>query len=628
MKKVQSKILLFLTAAVLFFTAAVICFSPSAHVSVFAEADASDYVSGGSEIKFADDNLVVTVKKDDTVKFKNPLVVNDLALELSVPTDVTSVTLSFTTENFDPNADDIKHELVMKKNEKFEFDGTSSENSLAFGDVTVYLVAENNELSVAVGDSEYVKSAYGKIGYTDKCVVTDIAFKFDTDVVSDFAIKSVDQGFKTSTSANGSVFKQTFKLDDANALATVAEPRIGITTEGIYVCENGTYKPVVRLGVNNSLSFKAYSFTAAATSSSLGISDTEATITTADYPTEIMFTDKTKNTFKVGEEKFTFNVYDGDEESDSSAPEYKDYSVEENRAFVESFKAKLQEATVITVDDQEYSVRLGGKVTVPSMKALVSDDYTAYSSLSHTLYYKTPQGENSTTGWEIPISYAGDYLFYVVFSDAQGNSMEADDFKTEVEGEDDKVLIASDAKYVFSFHIEDDAPLGVKAATSQTNGYKGVAYKASAFTFESTSYNKKYELFYTSNVDATLADFDEETWTLIADADSLKEDEFDGKNVMTYDEAEEVAYDGELSFVPVKTGKYLIRCTVTADASVKSASASSLIKVVDEPQVVKPDNHWLQNNVWSVVFLSIGTLCLVAIIVLLFVKPKDVNDED
>ncbi len=625
MKKVQSKILLFLTAAVLFSTAAVLCFSPSAHVSAFAEADASDYVSGGSEIKFADDNLVVTVKKDDKVKFKNPIVVNDLALELSVPTDAKKVTLSFTTESFDPNADDVKHELVMENNAKFEFDGAESADVVVFGYLTLYIVAENNELSVAVGASEYVKSTYGKIGYTDKCVVTDVAFAFDTDVVSDFAIKSVDQGFKTSTSANGSVFKQTFKLDESNALAAVAKPRIGITTESVYVCENGTYKPVVRLGVNNSLSFKAYSFTAAATSSSLGISDTEATITTAEYPTEIMFTDKTKNTFKVGEEKFTFNVYDGADEDESSAPRYKDYSVEENRAFVETFKAKLQEATVITVDDQEYSVRLGGKVKVPSMKALVSDDYTAYSALSHTLYYKTPQGENSTTGWEIPISYAGDYLFYVVFSDAQGNSMEADDFKTAVDGEDDKVLIADDAKYVFGFHIEDDAPLGVKAATSQTKGYKGVAYKASAFTFESTSYNKKYELFYTSNSDA---EFDEDTWTLIADADSLKEDDFDGKNVMTYDEAKEVAYDGELSFVPVKTGKYVIRCTVTADASVKSATAKTEIKVVDEPQVVKPDNHWLQNNVWSVVFLSIGTLCLVAIIALLFVKPKDVNEED
>jgi hypothetical protein len=52
-----------------------------------------------------------------------------------------------------------------------------------------------------------------------------------------------------------------------------------------------------------------------------------------------------------------------------------------------------------------------------------------------------------------------------------------------------------------------------------------------------------------------------------------------------------------------------------------------IIKVEKEASVVKVDNKWLQNNVWSVVFLSIGTLCLIGIIVLLCIKPKEEIDD-
>jgi hypothetical protein len=49
-----------------------------------------------------------------------------------------------------------------------------------------------------------------------------------------------------------------------------------------------------------------------------------------------------------------------------------------------------------------------------------------------------------------------------------------------------------------------------------------------------------------------------------------------------------------------------------------------LINVSDEIVTVKNyDTKWVENNVWSIVFLGVGGLCLIAIVVLLFVKPKD-----
>ena len=61
--------------------------------------------------------------------------------------------------------------------------------------------------------------------------------------------------------------------------------------------------------------------------------------------------------------------------------------------------------------------------------------------------------------------------------------------------------------------------------------------------------------------------------------------------------------------------------------SERAVSDSAVIVVTDEPTYVKPDSKWLQNNVWSVVFLSVGTLCLIGIIILLCIKPKTATTE-
>ena len=60
------------------------------------------------------------------------------------------------------------------------------------------------------------------------------------------------------------------------------------------------------------------------------------------------------------------------------------------------------------------------------------------------------------------------------------------------------------------------------------------------------------------------------------------------------------------------------------EGSVKSASAETTISALTAPtRVVPNEDNWFLNNVWSLVFLSIGTLALIGIIVILCIKPKD-----
>ena len=96
----------------------------------------------------------------------------------------------------------------------------------------------------------------------------------------------------------------------------------------------------------------------------------------------------------------------------------------------------------------------------------------------------------------------------------------------------------------------------------------------------------------------------------------------------TYDEVKRVNYNGELTFVPTRIGAYMIKCTVTSSVSERSAENTTIITVASEPNVVEVPSKWLQNNVWSIVFLSIGTLSLIGIIILLCIKPKEQTDND
>lgn len=80
-----------------------------------------------------------------------------------------------------------------------------------------------------------------------------------------------------------------------------------------------------------------------------------------------------------------------------------------------------------------------------------------------------------------------------------------------------------------------------------------------------------------------------------------------------------------LSFVPQEKGFYKVTVTVD-DQQGKTETLPTAFKIINvtaEADVIPGATYWLQNNILSVVFLGIGVLCLIAIVILLVVKPKD-----
>jgi hypothetical protein len=307
-----------------------------------------------------------------------------------------------------------------------------------------------------------------------------------------------------------------------------------------------------------------------------------------------------------------------------SAPYYK-----YDEKALEAFNAALKEQyKKVDENNKETSVPLGTTLKIPSMEDLVFDDITTYSNLEVLVYYSA-RTSGSSTKLEFDLDEVGEYKFYVAFADEAGNTMEEEDFMSL--DEDDKVVYGKYGKdepegegnFIFSFVLDDDAEIIVTPAIRQGIGYKGVKYEASKFTIKASGCTLTYKLFYNPNKSATESS---KGWVEIPKASTITNKDY-SKNGFTYDMIKQIGYDGGLKFTPHETGAFMIECTATSEVSPRTATAKSIIKVQEKKQEVKPDDKWVENNIASIIFLSIGGVCLIAIVVLLFIKPKDKKEK-
>ncbi len=610
--------------------------------------NATKYFDGtASDIEFKNGDLTASVSDGDTIKFKNPLVLNELELALKLSEEIKSVKISFGTESylingnvvseFDPTADDfnaddleidnqVNHELVIYTDgsaSKFNgvdgvnFDGENVSVYFSVTSDSFVLASLNNKNTGFFGSKE---QAY-KVKNVDKTVVFDIEITFTVEngATGEFALDYVDQNYKNVDGKH----KQDFDFDTSFSLVS---PRV-VLDDSAFVFDGEKYTARAVVGWLNTYSATVYSIAGAKSVESLTYTAEEngANIyVSGGKEPQICFNEAGSQEIYVSDgenklEKYTFIVSEPSalEEGENKAPQYID--AQEAGIVLETYKQALLKATYAECDGKIANVRLGENVKVPDMRNLVYDDHTSYADMSHTLYYRTPNTSSSTSGWNIPLDKPGLYEFYVVFEDGEGNSMESENF---YKLEEDELVKGEYYPYVFSFEIVDDAPIKI-TALAQSRGYIGTTYTISSFRIEGSDYTTVYELFYNKNQSAP---YDgnrlDENWVSIpALADADENDVY--PEGLTYDDVVAIAYNGSLSFTPNKIGAYAIRCTVTAKASGKTESATSVVKVNDRPKVVKVDNKWLRNNIWSVAFLSVGTLCLAGVVVLLFVKPKD-----
>ncbi len=624
------KLTLFLLCFAAFLLAAVCLFAARTSVAEAASVKSPSNYFTGSDVLFEDDNVTANVKTGEFLEFKNKLAINNAAFKFEIPANLSELKITLTSDPFHTAGavkegeffTSVDNVITLTAGELSLNDESAAGAILAQGEFTVELKITDNVLSVKAGGVTVVNTdEFYKIGDEDRAVAkVRLDFTVDGDDAVKFGIAAVDQNVGEAG------YEQTFALNESGEVNEIAKPRISL---GDTFKKVGANEIVALKGNMYSVSFKAYSVFGSA-----AYSDSGFYIKVDENDADKVWLENSAKPKKVAfYEDVTVVVTDGtvDAESfdvsvkvkadDVAAPVYgaSEYAIN-------AYKAAVIKAAEADYDeDGKGSVRLGESYEIPSMANLVSDDLTPYASLKKTVYYKTPSnGSGTSENMKISLSEAGDYEFYVVFADQAGNSMEKDDFYTFDEGDGNIVVAGTYYGYVFTFHIEDDAPILVTAnSETQASGYLNTKYTATAFTVKSSGNTTTYTLYYNPSLTATE---DAEGWVKIPQkADVSTDYDSDG---FTYDDVSAIDYDGSLTFTPVKLGSYKIECVVTSDNSVRSSSAAELIVVDREPNVVKVPSHWFRDNVWSVVFLGIGTLSLIGIIVLLFVKPKEETEKD
>lgn len=626
MKIAKSSKIIFLLATL--FLSLALAFSFSVTGVDAAEIVVSDYFGGTASAEVKEDKLSVSVKDGDTFSVKNKLAIDDFETSFTVGEGVTKITLSLSSDSYFGAgvAESAEAEAISEIKNVIALDYANGSFSLNGASKTVDIknkalkisVSADGWLSVEInGEKLTVSDDMHKIGGKDKTAAS-LEFAFETSADAVVAFDYFDQG----ASVEGGSYKQSF---DSAKLTEKAYPRVALKDS--FGAKSGNNVKLLN-GKEYSVSFTSYSL--------LGWSDSfclakesgndNVWLSNETYPDDIAVSANSKFTVKSASKTIeTYNVTVYDKTDDTTAPVYNN-----SAAALEAYKSALVKATLkeytVTENGEEKKVekhvKLGDKITVPSFRGLVSDDNTSYDNLTHTMYYRTPSSASgSTDGWTITLSDVGTYQFYVVFKDEADNAMDKDDFYKE---EDDGSITTDGQyyKYVFSFTVEDDAPIYVYAAKSQSAGFLNTEYTFTEFTVEASGYTPSYKLYFCATKDGEYKEI-----TAVSKLPSSEEN-YTGED-FTYAEIKDFDYDGKLTFTPIKKGYYKVVCTVASTKTVRFDSAESqIVEITKKPTIVKPDNHWLENNVWSVVFLSIGTLCLIGIVILLFIKPKDEIDAD
>lgn len=628
MKTAKSyKIIMLFTAFVLFMAAAFCSMTFGVVETSAATPVASSYFSGAKSVEFKDDNVLVTFGKEsgeNEVAVKNELVIEDFAITLKASADVESLNLKLTYDSYYVNGNQ------KVEGEKVSFDKEIvNEIALTGAETETKYEIKVVDNKVQLNGTTVNNDLYYKIRKVDKATakVALVATLKDGVDTATLEIVSIDQK-ASDTEGN---YKQTFKIEDDKL--TYAKVRATVGMDIFAKTETG-YKTVAFFDKSESYSasVNVYSVINNVNASELYLANpvNAAFANYVEKPKKIVFNkaDVTATFDLVSKEGETVTAHESysveivKKDKDQTKPKL----IADNLA-IDAYKNAIDELIYAKDDngniDRTQNVALGTDFEVPSFEDLVVDDYTPYATMGITVKYSKENGSFSTASdKKFELNSATSYAYYVEFTDVNGNKIEQKDY-FEI-NDDDEYVFTTYKNFVFQFVVNDNAPIEVSSIEPNSVGYLNATYTASKFKIDAVNCNLTYTLWFAID---DVADVDNEaSWVEIPKASSVTDEDYE-KDGYTYDDIKNIAYNGERTFTPNKTGVYKIVCTATSEVSSRTATATTRIEV-KEAKIVVPDNHWLQNNVWSVVFLSIGTLCLIGIIVLLCIKPKEDVESD
>ena len=291
--------------------------------------------------------------------------------------------------------------------------------------------------------------------------------------------------------------------------------------------------------------------------------------------------------------------------------------------------ADLIGAVQTAVDDHAKTLKVGDSFSftnagvMTALEKVVVSKYFPYSALTKNYYYSNSQSSSytNTTSSKFTVSKAGTYSFYVLVTDECNNKVTTDDL---VEGPGGWYAKDSDGNRVgdviipiYTFTVEEITAPVITVAASEA-GFLNLEYTVNSFTIDAEDYQSEYTLYYSEEL------FDK-------DDESYENDTAYMNAVLahstTVDVTDELFDKDEVSFTPDKKGYYYVLVRAVDSANMSEQAMSRAISVQREYTTVSIEREFVKNNLVSVISLSVALLCLVGLIVLILIKPKDYNVE-
>ena len=640
--KSSKLILLFITMA-LCLIACFVCFSGTYGVHGATPDSPKDYFNSSSNVEYKNDGVSATLEKDGELTITSSLALDNLGVEVKTDASIKALNVAIKTAPYYANGnlkevdgefelvETVEHNLLITFNGtalSLNFNGESASANLSGNLDLVFKVTDNVLYAYVEGVEVYSNKSEYKVRDIETCIAEDIEFTVselaDGATETELLILSVDQDV---TDVSGK-YKQTFKLNADGKIEKKATP-YGVLSEDFYSADGKVY---LKKELAYTLSMRGLSVLGELKNTNLRLVKTDANdqeiwLENIENPKKVLFKEVGVKNINI-QTNLTYenrvlrtieiNVYD----EDAVTPTY-DTTLVGTEAY-EAYKLAVQKATKTeNSNGEENYVKLGDVYNVPSLEDFVKDNIVSYGNLDATVYYKTPLEESKSSGsLEIEIESAGDYVFYVVFGDSEGNEMEKDDFFTTDENDENNITKGVYGDFIFSFHIEDDSAFDIDASKLLGKGFVGKLYSASDFKINASNYSKSYKLFYNANSSAKAED---EGWVEIISSENIGDDYQNA--VFSAEDIEKIGYNGKLSFTPDRVGAYKITCSIVSDSTSRAAEAEAVF-TVEEPITVKPYKPLETREIFAIVFLSVGGLCLVGIIALIFVKPKEKTDAE
>ncbi len=324
------------------------------------------------------------------------------------------------------------------------------------------------------------------------------------------------------------------------------------------------------------------------------------------------------------------------------------------QALVDEYQQKVDEAAkdLLAGKDDFY---------LPSVETLVKDNATAYTDMIYGIYYiVNVSGDTSSATSKksnqlsIDLNNAGDYVFTVYATDAASNNMwytdkngekvefTASELWTMYDDEDNEGL----ANYLPWFHFTAGvSQITVEDPGEQDTAYVGSTYTADSFEVEGIATSTSYSLYRFNN---NLYFEDKGEVLTYQQFMEQKKELFEGegrkyfsnitaqskldKNSAEYEEYYDYAWNpSSRSFVPQdENGLYLVVCEVTSSQFPTQAPVKEYMGIAASatPRTIKGEDTWVQDNITSIILLSIAGAALLGIILLLVIKPKEKGDID